>query len=448
MMKDHFRWVGSKFALLALLAVPSIAVAQTYFTFNDTGDVNAGFRKMGTFQEKYEMVVYLGNITNFLAVPAGTTINITNYNYQQLTNMCPDNLANLQWSVFSSFQDDVPGVPGPLTNSFGIFPVDTCWYTVPRLSANAQTTPVARFIDTKAKFLKGSMVDVGQDANQISYQLGATNVYNNTLVVQESVNNANFTDYLLTYVIGDHTGNYPASVGNFNEDAFNFTVENTTPSPFTSATVSDFYMNVPTGTGSRTIIDPFTESATGNADYMGYFTLNSNGTMTYTAASASTPAPVASFAGTPTSGFAPVKTVFTDASTGSITNWLWNFGDGHTFTNMVSSSATNTYATAGSYAVSLTVSGPGGANTSTLASYVVASAAPKLGSPTLVGTNLVFRGSNGPAGVQYRILTATNLALPLASWTPVLTNLVSSSGGYAFTNSTTRTAAFFLLVSP
>jgi hypothetical protein len=79
---------------------------------------------------------------------------------------------------------------------------------------------------------------------------------------------------------------------------------------------------------------------------------------------------------------------------------------------------------------------------------VAASATPKLGIPTLVGTNLVFRGSNGPAGVQYRILTATNLALPLASWTPVLTNLVSSSGGYAFTNSTTRAAAFFVLVSP
>jgi PKD repeat protein len=441
MIKDHFRSLGSKVALLAALAWPTIGAAQTFFTSTTTGDVDAGFRKMGTFQEKYEMVAYLGNITNFLAVPAGVTINVTNFNYQQLTNMCPDNLANLQWSVFSTFSGNA------LTNSLGVFPLETCWYTVPRASVNSPTTPVARFGRTTEGSLEEPIYAVSVGANLISSGLGSTNVYNNTLVVLEPDNNANFTTYLLTANIGDPGANGGPAWGDFGGITFTFTVENTTPSPFTSATVSDFYMNVPASSGRIINLDPLTGLQNGNADYLGYFTLNPNGTMTFTRASATPAAPVASFAGSPTSGFAPVKTVFTDASTGSITNWVWNFGDGHTFTNTVSSSATNTYA-AGSYTVSLTVSGPGGANTSTLASYVAASATPKLGIPTLVGTNLVFRGSNGPAGVQYRILTATNLALPLASWTPVLTNLVSSSGGYAFTNSTTRAAAFFVLVSP
>jgi PKD repeat protein len=46
----------------------------------------------------------------------------------------------------------------------------------------------------------------------------------------------------------------------------------------------------------------------------------------------STTAPVAAFSATPTSGPAPFAVTFTDTSTGSITTWAWNFGDGGTST--------------------------------------------------------------------------------------------------------------------
>jgi hypothetical protein len=63
--------------------------------------------------------------------------------------------------------------------------------------------------------------------------------------------------------------------------------------------------------------------------------------------------------------------------------------------------------------------------------------------------NLVFSGTNGPAGAQYRILTTTNVALPLAEWTPVWTNVFAADGSYSYTNTPGANAAgFFLLVSP
>jgi hypothetical protein len=53
------------------------------------------------------------------------------------------------------------------------------------------------------------------------------------------------------------------------------------------------------------------------------------------------------------------------------------------------------------------------------------------------------------AGVQYCILGSTNLALPLASWTPVWTNVFSADGSYSYTNSLlTSSQSFFILVSP
>ena len=80
-------------------------------------------------------------------------------------------------------------------------------------------------------------------------------------------------------------------------------------------------------------------------------------------------APVAGFTASPTNGTAPLLVNFTDASTGTITNRTWDFGDGS------ASSATSpghTYSTAGVYTVSLTVNGPGGSDTATLSSLITA----------------------------------------------------------------------------
>ena len=80
--------------------------------------------------------------------------------------------------------------------------------------------------------------------------------------------------------------------------------------------------------------------------------------------------PVASFSGTPTSGTEPLIVTFSDTSTGTISNRFWDFGDSST-TNITTNSVVHTYA-AGTYTVTLIVSGSTGAGTNTQANYITA----------------------------------------------------------------------------
>jgi PKD repeat protein len=73
------------------------------------------------------------------------------------------------------------------------------------------------------------------------------------------------------------------------------------------------------------------------------------------------PTPVAAFTSAPNAGTAPLLVSFTDTSSGDITSRLWDFGDGAT---SALQNPTHSYA-AGTYTVSLTVSGPGGMDTET-----------------------------------------------------------------------------------
>ena len=78
-------------------------------------------------------------------------------------------------------------------------------------------------------------------------------------------------------------------------------------------------------------------------------------------------APEAAFTGAPTSGKARLTVDFTDQSTGDITSWQWDFGDGATSTEQ---NPSHTYRRAGTYTVTLTVSGPGGSDTETETDYI------------------------------------------------------------------------------
>jgi len=79
------------------------------------------------------------------------------------------------------------------------------------------------------------------------------------------------------------------------------------------------------------------------------------------------PAPIAGFGGTPTICNGPTTVYFTDTSTGEITSWSWNFGDGHTSTLQ---NPSNYYSYNGYFTVSLTVIGPGGTDVETKNSYI------------------------------------------------------------------------------
>jgi len=96
--------------------------------------------------------------------------------------------------------------------------------------------------------------------------------------------------------------------------------------------------------------------------------------------------PTANFSANPTSGVKPLLVHFSDQSTGSITSWLWNFGDGGASAEQ---NPTHTYNSAGDFTVSLTVTGPGGTNTKTLPTYIHVSEPAPL-TPTI---NAITNGS-------------------------------------------------------
>jgi len=79
------------------------------------------------------------------------------------------------------------------------------------------------------------------------------------------------------------------------------------------------------------------------------------------------PPPVAHFSASPTSGIAPLTVNFTDQSTGQITSWSWDFGDGSTSTEQ---SPSHTYNNSGIYTVTLTVAGPEGSDKETKTDYI------------------------------------------------------------------------------
>ena len=79
------------------------------------------------------------------------------------------------------------------------------------------------------------------------------------------------------------------------------------------------------------------------------------------------PAPTADFAASPEEGIAPLAVSFTDLSTGNISRWHWDFGDGQ-FSSL--SGPSHAYTTAGDYTVSLTIMGPGGSDIEIKVEYI------------------------------------------------------------------------------
>jgi len=72
--------------------------------------------------------------------------------------------------------------------------------------------------------------------------------------------------------------------------------------------------------------------------------------------------PKAQFTALPKNGPAPLQVQFTDTSTGWITSWAWDFGDGGSSSEQ---SPSHIYTAIGKYKPTLTVTGPGGVTTKT-----------------------------------------------------------------------------------
>lgn len=83
--------------------------------------------------------------------------------------------------------------------------------------------------------------------------------------------------------------------------------------------------------------------------------------------------PTANFTATPVSGCAPLLVQFSDASTGGVTSWQWDLGNG---VNSVLQNPSTTYATPGTYTVTLTATNANGSNTKTMTGFITVLSSP------------------------------------------------------------------------
>jgi len=124
-----------------------------------------------------------------------------------------------------------------------------------------------------------------------------------------------------------------------------------------------------------------------------------------------TPAPSANFDAWPQSGTAPFTSAMHIVDTSNITSCSWNYGDGQTGTSCASSH-NHTYNNAGTFTVSLTVSGTGGSDSMTRTNYITVSAnppsAPSLSSPGNGSSNpynydLTFQWNSASGATGYLV---------------------------------------------
>lgn len=105
-------------------------------------------------------------------------------------------------------------------------------------------------------------------------------------------------------------------------------------------------------------------------------------------------APRAAFTASPVSGNAPLTVQFANQSTGQITSYFWNFGDGSTSTAV---NPQKVFQTVGTYNVFLTVSGPGGV---AITSGQIVVSSPQIPAPQAAFTSNPVQGV-APLNVQF-----------------------------------------------
>ncbi len=112
------------------------------------------------------------------------------------------------------------------------------------------------------------------------------------------------------------------------------------------------------------------------------------------------PVIIADFIATPLSGNAPLNVQFTDASTGNITSWAWDF-DNDTNIDSFLQNPQYTYNNPNTYTVSLTVTGPGGSDNATKVDYIAISPVADFTATPLSG--------NAPLNVQFTDTSTGNI---------------------------------------
>lgn len=259
-MKNHQplqtrRFLAAVAGGLALFAGAAHAAPFLY----SPGDLVLALRQSGN---AFDYVVNLGKATNFNALPAGTSLALTNFRSDLFKIAFPSE-NGVKWSVAGANRPPVD--PN--------YPLQTIWVTAPRLDPAVRSPAWLR----KGQFVQGaaaSQIDaVGANgaAASSSQPSGPDNTVTGVVIPLD-------TSFAISPLIGD-AGDY---VGTFQGN-----VESTTAEDFDgdagNVSRSDLYELLPGTTAAGTANTP--------ARYLGYFELRPDGTLTFSTSAPPPPKP-------------------------------------------------------------------------------------------------------------------------------------------------------------
>jgi hypothetical protein len=253
-MKKYNKYLRG-LALVAIAALASMPEAHALTYTNSNLDAMLCFRETTT-SHPLDLEVNIGSITNYIALPIGTTTNISQYTPSQLTDAVgSSDYSGVKFSVLACAHFGSPA-NYPITG-------DTLYATKARLVPSVQSAPFGRSGDTALVQAGGKIYSLGIQAANYSGQQAAGPDNTATAV---GISPGNTLQSCEAYLgSGNLAGTYSP-------------VEALAPSTFSSPIVADLYENVPTGSP-----DPLNGNATsGSVSYIGYFTFNTDGTTTFT----------------------------------------------------------------------------------------------------------------------------------------------------------------------
>ena len=268
-----------RWTIPGLLALASTASAATIFTYGEA-DLFLTFRKVTPYTESYEVVVDIGQASNYLYAPLGSTNTVSGYSIAQLTGSF-QNLDNLSWAVV--------GYTLYPPSSYTNYPPTTLWLTVPRADITVRSSDALRHSSAEQYNVTSAIDNIPAQTQAISSSIGTAGTYNTATYVREAI--ATYPSQVLTKWIG---GLANPATGSLNDTWVDNNLENATYDLFTGSgdvVRSDFYEIRPLDDGSgHTIVDPHT-GTTGKAWYVGYFEFRSDGSTVFVREAASTVVP-------------------------------------------------------------------------------------------------------------------------------------------------------------
>jgi hypothetical protein len=304
-------------ASLSLLTLSPLAQAQTFTSA--VNDLFLGFRKDSPYTENYEVVVDVGQASNYCSLAVGTTIPVPGYTTTQLGGSFV-NFNNLSWSVVGAYSGS--SYPGYVNN--------TLWVTVPRANNALKSVDATRLGFGAQQVVKAkinSLISANGGAGYISQNLGSSS-FNTASFVREPI--LGYGSQILTYWMQSSIPNSTAATLNDTWPASEPSLGNlevTTPGSFSGSVRADLYEVRPVlNAAGNNVTDPHT-GTNSIAWYVGYFQFNSDGSMTFTRDVPRTTLSISRPGGVTTISFPTYSYVtYTLWSESSLVGGLWAMG--------------------------------------------------------------------------------------------------------------------------